>query len=356
MALSIGIVGLPNVGKSTVFNALTKQAVPAENYPFCTIDPCVGVIEVPDERLEKLTAFSKSKQTIPASVAFVDIAGLVRGASKGEGLGNNFLSHIRETDAILHMVRCFEDEQVLHVDGAVDPVRDIEVIETELLLADLALVEKRLISLEKGVKKGEEEAKKESEALKQAHITLKEGHPLTTLRLKEEEEEYIRRNGFLSRKPVLYVCNVNEYVPTAIVEQVRTIAQRTGSPVLTIAARSEKELSEISQEEANILRGESDGIATIVRQAYATLGLISFFTTGEKETRAWTIPNGSTAKKAAGVIHTDFEKNFIRAEVIPTEALLAHGSYANARAAGAIQIEGKEYKMVDGDVVVFRVG
>ena len=358
--ISIGIVGLPNTGKSTLFNALTKKSVPAENFPFCTIDPSVGIVSVPDERLAKLAVLSQSKEVIPTVVEFVDIAGLVRGASAGEGLGNMFLSHIREVDAIVHVVRCFVDDSVIHVDGAVDPVRDIEVIETELLLADLQLAERRLGKIEKEVKRGEKGAIAEKLLLEEAVGVLRAGRAVSSLSLADERERQLYGLGFLTIRPVLYVCNIGTHYEERFVEDVRACAGRTGSEVVVVSAFVEQELSGLDTDEAQRMRQEftteSSGIDAIIQAAYATLGYISFFTTGEKETRAWAIPAGSTALRAGRAIHTDFEKNFIRAEVIECDALLAVGSYAAARDAGVLRLEGKEYIVQDGDVIVFRSG
>ena len=360
MDISIGIVGLPNTGKSTLFNALTKKSVPAENFPFCTIDPSVGVVQVPDERLEKLAEMSRSQKIVPTVIEFVDIAGLVRGASAGEGLGNAFLSHIRGVDAILHTVRCFTDDTVLHVDGSVDPIRDIEVIETELLLADVQIVERRLEKIEKEVKRGDKEAMAEKELLTETLTALRTGTPASALALDGEKKRNLKALGLLTVRAMMYVCNVGEQNSEDMVNRVREIAARTGSETITVAAHTERELSDMSAEDAALLREEmargTEGIDTIIQIAYKTLGCISFLTTGEKESRAWMIEKGSTAPKAAGAIHTDFEKNFIRAEVIPYKQLIGAGSYADARAAGLLRLEGKEYIVRDGDVITFRTG
>lgn len=360
MNIAIGIVGLPNTGKSTLFNALTKKSVPAENFPFCTIDPSVGVVAVPDERLTALAEMSASEKTVPTVIEFVDIAGLVRGASTGEGLGNAFLSHIREVDAIAHTVRCFMDDTVTHVDGDVNPTRDIEVIETELLLADIQLAERRLEKIEKEVKRGNKEAVAEKGLLEEAMKALQEGRMAASLTPAEEKTKQLRQLGFLTIKPVMYVCNIGERYSEESVEQVRECAARTGSEVTTIVALTEQELSVLDPQEANSMRKEltvaGGGLDAIIQTAYRTLGYITFFTTGEKETRAWSIPAGSTAPQAGGVIHTDFESRFIRAEVIDCDTLITAGSYQTARDRGALRLEGKEYIVQDGDVIVFRHG
>ncbi|MCY4576948.1 MAG: redox-regulated ATPase YchF [Candidatus Kaiserbacteria bacterium] len=360
MNISIGIVGLPNTGKSTLFNALTKKAVPAENFPFCTIDPAVGVVPVPDERLEKLGKMSASKEIVPTVIEFVDIAGLVRGASEGEGLGNAFLSHIREVDAIAHTVRCFLDDSVTHVDGEVNPVRDIEVIETELLLADIQLAERRLEKVEKEVKRGTEEAIAEKALLEEALTALREGRMVASLSLDDEKQQKLCQLGLLTGKPVMFVCNIGAHDDERCVAQVQECAARTGSEVVTVSAQTEQELSVLDPKEAKSIREElavvGGGLDAIIQTAYKTLGYISFFTTGEKETRAWAIPKGSTAPQAGGAIHTDFEKNFIRAETIAYDELLATGSYATARETGKLRLEGKDYHVQDGDVIIFRHG
>ncbi|OHA79842.1 MAG: redox-regulated ATPase YchF [Candidatus Yonathbacteria bacterium RIFCSPHIGHO2_01_FULL_44_41] len=365
MALAIGIVGLPNVGKSTLFNALTKKSVPAENYPFCTIDPSVGVVAVPDERLHKLAEFSKTQKTIPAAVEFVDIAGLVKGASEGEGLGNQFLSHIRETDAIAEVVRIFEDDNVIHVHGKVDPVSDIETINLELILADEQTVTKRLANIEKDVKRGDKEAVKEKEILQKVSEALSQGKLARTVILKDDEVLVVRAMHLLTLKPVLYVLNkkaggknldeINDPRYTALLEYLKSL----GVHYVVVDAGVEQELAAFEGEEKEMFRAElgskNDGINDLITKGYEMLGLETYFTTGEKETRAWTIKKGSTAPVAGMAIHTDFKDKFIRAEVIFWKDLLDAGSFANAKEKGLLRIEGKEYVVKDGDVIEFRV-
>jgi len=365
MALAIGIVGLPNVGKSTLFNALTKKSVPAENYPFCTIDPSVGVVALPDERLHKLAEFSKTQKTIPAAVEFVDIAGLVKGASEGEGLGNQFLSHIRETDAIAEVVRIFEDDNVIHVHGKVDPVSDIETINLELILADEQTVTKRLANIEKDVKRGDKEAVKEKEILQKVSEALSQGKLARTVILKDDEVLVVRAMHLLTLKPVLYVLNkkaggknldeINDPRYTALLEYLKSL----GVHYVVVDAGVEQELAAFEGEEKEMFRAElgskNDGINDLITKGYEMLGLETYFTTGEKETRAWTIKKGSTAPVAGMAIHTDFKDKFIRAEVIFWKDLLDAGSFANAKEKGLLRIEGKEYVVKDGDVIEFRV-
>ncbi len=360
MGIQCGIVGLPNVGKSTLFNALTRAGIQAENYPFCTIDPNVGVVPVPDPRLNALAAIVKPKQIIPATVEFVDIAGLVAGASKGEGLGNQFLAHIRETDAIAHVVRCFENDDVIHVSGGVNPRSDIETINTELALADLATVEKALLRAEKAAKAGSREALERKAVLERVQTHLNTGTPLRTLALAAGERELLRELFLLTGKPVLYVANVAEdgFVDNPLLDQVREIAGQETAGVVPVCAAIEAELAELDDaDKAEFLTdyGLSEpGLDRVIHAAYKLLGLETYFTAGPKEVRAWTIRAGSTAPQAAGVIHTDFERGFIRAEVIAYADYLAHGGEAGAREAGKWRLEGKEYIVQEGDVMHFR--
>ncbi len=370
--LSAGIVGLPNVGKSTLFNAVTRtHNAPAENYPFCTIDPNIGVVTVPDPRLEKLGQMSQSKKIVPTAIQFVDIAGLVKGASAGEGLGNQFLSHIREVDAIVQVVRCFADADVHHVSATIDPIRDIEVINTELVLADLASLQKRSDRLQKEVRAGEKSAKIENAVAEKLLPHLDSGKPAITAPL-EPEEKIVARNFFLlTSKPTLFACNVAETDLAAVakndqtnaaaryVDLVQDYAQHHfGTEAFVISARIESELADLSEEEAlEYLRGlgvEDSGVHALIRAVYHLLGLRTFLTTGEKETRAWTIHAGEKAPAAAGAIHSDFERGFIAAETIAYGDLIALGSFAKAREAGKLRIEGKDYEVRDGDVMTFR--
>jgi len=365
MALAIGIVGLPNVGKSTLFNALTKKSVLAENYPFCTIDPSVGVVAVPDERLHKLAEFSKTQKTIPAAVEFVDIAGLVKGASEGEGLGNQFLAHIRETDAIAEVVRIFEDSNIIHVDGKIDPVSDIETINLELILADMQTVAKRLANIEKDVKRGDKDASKEKEILLRVQEALEDEKLAQEVTLNDEERIVLRAMHLLTMKPILYVLNkkaggqnLDEMNDPRYAALLAYIKARNAHYVV-VDAGVEHELSQFEGEEKEMFRAElgskNDGINDLITKGYEMLGLETYFTTGEKETRAWTIKKGSTAPVAGMAIHTDFKDKFIRAEVIFWKDLLDAGSFANAKEKGLLRIEGKEYVVKDGDVIEFRV-
>jgi GTP-binding protein YchF len=370
--LSAGIIGLPNVGKSTLFNAVTRtHNAPAENYPFCTIDPNVGVVTVPDQRLEKLAPISKSKKVTPTAIQFVDIAGLVKGASMGEGLGNQFLSHIREVDAIIQVVRCFADPDVHHVNTTIDPIRDIEVINTELVLADLASLQKRHDRLQKEVRAGEKSAKTENAVIEKLLPHLDTGKPAITAPL-DPEEKVIARNFFLlTSKPTLFACNVAETDLAAVAKDEQTNAaakyvdlvqdyaqHHFGTEAFVISARIESELVDLSEDEAlEYLRGlgvEDSGVHALIRAAYHLLGLRTFFTTGEKETRAWTIHVGEKAPAAAGTIHSDFERGFIAAETISYNDLVAAGSFAKARESGKLRLEGKDYEVRDGDVITFR--
>jgi GTP-binding protein YchF len=361
MSLKCGIVGLPNVGKSTLFNALTKAGIAAENYPFCTIEPNVGVVEVPDARLEKLTAIAKPKKTIPAIVEFVDIAGLVAGASKGEGLGNQFLANIRETDAIAHVVRCFVDENVVHVAGKIDPVSDIETINTELALADLATVEKQLAKNAKVAKAGgDKEAQRLVAVLEKVLIALDQGKPARSVDLYAEEKDVLKPLFLLTMKPTMYVANVSEtgFRDNPLLERVQKYAAIENSPVVAISAAFEAQIADLSDEDKHVFLAdmglEEPGLNRLIRTGYTLLGLQTYFTAGPKEVRAWTIHKGDTAPQAAGVIHTDFEKGFIRAEVIRYDDYISGAGEAGAREAGKMRVEGKEYVVQDGDVMHFR--
>lgn len=359
----MGIVGLPNVGKSTLFNTLTSAKVAAENYPFCTIDPNVGVVEVPDPRLDALARMIKPKRVVPAVFQFVDIAGLVRGASRGEGLGNQFLAHIREVDAICHVVRCFEEKNVTHVEGSVDPARDMEVINLELTLADLQTTENALEKARRQAKSGNPEIQKKVEVLERLVAHLQEGQPARSLDLDEEDRRRVREYHLLTLKPVLYVANIDD-VSLADPEQnphYRTVAQRAAeeeSVVVAISAQLESEIAEMEEEERKAfleeLGLEEPGLNRLIRAAYRLLGLITFFTAGEQEVRAWTIRTNTLAPQAAGVIHSDFERGFIRAETISWDRLLEAGSMAAARERGWVRSEGKDYVVQDGDVMLFR--
>ena len=362
--MKLGIVGLPNVGKSTLFNSLTKAGAESANYPFCTIDPNVGVVAVPDERLKLLGDLYHSKKVTPAVIEFVDIAGLVKGASKGEGLGNQFLSNIREVDAIVHVVRCFEDSNVVHVDGSVNPLRDIETINLELIFSDLEILERRIAKVAKGARMDKEQAK-ELAMLERVKERLEDGKLAIGFETEDEdEEEYFKNLNLLTAKPVIYAANVgeedlaNDGADNAGVQAVREYAKETGSEVFAICAQIEEEISELDDEERQMFLDDlglkESGLEKLIAASYRLLGLMSFLTAGEDETRAWTIKVGTKAPQAAGKIHTDFERGFIKAEVVNYQDLLDCGSYAGAREKGLVRMEGKDYIVRDGDVILFR--
>jgi GTP-binding protein YchF len=361
MGMTLGIVGLPNVGKSTLFNALSAAGAESANYPFCTIEPNVGIVTVPDRRLDALAAIVNPKQVLATTVEFVDIAGLVRGASKGEGLGNQFLGNIRATDAIVHVVRCFVDENIVHVEGSIDPIRDIEVVETELLLKDMETVEKRLDKSKKMARSGNKEAIAEAALLGRLDAHINEGNPARTFEYDPPETEIFKGLCLLTAKPVLYVTNVDEdsvVDGNDMVETVKAYAAKVGARTAIISAAIESEIAELEEDEkAEFLEGlglKESGLDRLSREGYALLGLKTYFTAGEKEVRAWTIKEGMKAPQAAGVIHTDFEHGFIRAEVIAYENFISLGGEAGCKAAGKMNVEGKEYVVQDGDVMHFR--
>ncbi len=362
MGFKCGIVGLPNVGKSTLFNALTETAAAqAANYPFCTIEPNIGEIAVPDPRLEKLSVLAKSEQIVPTRISFVDIAGLVKGASKGEGLGNQFLANIREVDALIHVVRCFEDTDVTHVAGKIDPIADIETIETELMLADLDSLEKRVDALEKKAKGNDKEAKETLSLINRSLALLREGKPARLVERKPEEEKLFHSLGLLTSMPVLYVCNIDEAAAASGNEFSRQVEERAkaeGAVAVVISAKIESEIAMLQPgERAEYLATvglTETGLDRLIRAGYGLLHLVTYFTAGPKETKAWTITAGTKAPQAAGVIHTDFERGFIRAETIGYEDYLAAGGEVGAKEAGKMRLEGKDYVVADGDVMHFR--